>query len=72
MTYCLLCMHLPGLCILCKYLNVILVHKMYMTMPLTSNGWNSSSELLSICLPGYDPQFGLNTISSFLLNLMVN
>ena len=46
------------------------VLKMPMTVPLTSNRWDSQS--LWVCLPGYNPQFGSIKILSFLPNLIVD
>ena len=41
-----------------------------MTVPLTSNRWDSQS--LWVYLPGYNPQFGFIKILSFLPNLIVD
>lgn len=47
------------------------VLKICMTMPLTSDVWNSSQSFLRVCLPGHNPQFGSNKILFFLIWLLI-
>ena len=47
------------------------VLKMYKTVPLTSNKWNSSQSFLRICFQGYNPLFNSKS-PLVLLNLVVN
>ena len=79
-TCFLLYMCLLGLCIFgelnVKYQYIILMYdpfvlKMYKTVPLTSNKWNSSQNFLRICFQGYNPLFNSKS-PLVLLNLVVN
>ena len=45
--------------------------KMYMTVPSTSNKWNSSPSFLLIYFWGYNPHFGSNKIRFYFFFVVV-
>ena len=47
------------------------VSKMYMTVPLTSNGRKSSQSFMKVCHPRYNPEFASNKIPLFFLTWLL-